>query len=67
MVHHGQVLVNPFSTTILSHTTLYVFHRLILEKTSCYNQVTFVDIRYLDVALEHFFLGQDQVISDEPS
>jgi hypothetical protein len=31
MVHHGQVLINPSSTTILSHTSLYVFHRLVLE------------------------------------
>jgi hypothetical protein len=31
MVHHGQVLVNPSSTTIMSHTSLHVFHRLILK------------------------------------
>jgi hypothetical protein len=27
----GLILVNPFSTTIMSHTSLHVFHRLILE------------------------------------
>jgi hypothetical protein len=32
MVHRGQVLINPSLTTILSHTTLHFFHRLILEK-----------------------------------
>jgi hypothetical protein len=31
MVHRGHVLVNPSSTTIMSHTSLHVFHRLILE------------------------------------
>jgi hypothetical protein len=31
MVYRGQVLVNPSSTNILSHTTLHVFHKLILE------------------------------------
>jgi hypothetical protein len=31
MVHHVQVLFNPSSSTISSHTTLHVFHRLIVE------------------------------------
>jgi hypothetical protein len=31
LVHHGQVLVNPSLTTIKSHISLHVFHRLILE------------------------------------
>jgi hypothetical protein len=31
MVHRGRVLVNPSSTTIMSHISLHVFHRLILE------------------------------------
>jgi hypothetical protein len=32
MVHRGQVLVNTYSTNILSHTTLHILHRLILEE-----------------------------------
>jgi hypothetical protein len=32
MVYRGQVLVNPSSIVILSHTIFHVFHRLILEK-----------------------------------
>jgi hypothetical protein len=67
MVHRGQVLINPSSTTILSHTTLHVFHRLILSKSSSYGKVASVDIQYLDVALDQFFLGQDQATSDVPS
>jgi hypothetical protein len=67
MVHHGQVLVNPSSTTILSHTTFYVFHRLILEKLSSYAQVASKDIQYLEITFDQFFLGQDQAISDELS
>jgi hypothetical protein len=67
MVHRGQVLVNPSSTAILSHTTLHVFHRLIVSKPSSYGQVASIDIQYLDVALDQFFLGHDQVRSDEPS
>jgi hypothetical protein len=31
VVHRGQVLVNPSSTTIMPHISLHVFHRLILE------------------------------------
>jgi hypothetical protein len=31
MVHRGQVLVNFSSTTIMSHTSLHVLHRLILK------------------------------------
>jgi hypothetical protein len=31
MIHHDQVLVNPTSTIIMSHTSFHVFHRLILE------------------------------------
>jgi hypothetical protein len=31
MVHRDQVLVNLSSTTIMSHTSLHIFHRLILE------------------------------------
>jgi hypothetical protein len=30
MVNRGQVLVNPSLTTIMSHTSLHVFYRLIL-------------------------------------
>jgi hypothetical protein len=67
MVHHGQVHVNPSSTTILSHTILHVFHRLIPEKLSSYDQVASKDIQYIEIALDQFFLGQDQAISDEPS
>jgi hypothetical protein len=66
MVHRGQVLVNPSSTTIVSHTTLHVFHTLIIWKPS-YDQVASIDIQYLDVALDQFFLAQDQATSDEPS
>jgi hypothetical protein len=67
MIHHGQVLVNPSSTTILSHTILHVFYKLILWKPSFYGQVASKDIQYLDVALDQFFLGQGQATSDEPS
>jgi hypothetical protein len=67
MVHHGQVFVNPSSTIILSHTILHVFHRLIFEKKSSYDQVAFKDIQYLEIALDQFFFGQDQATSDEPS
>jgi hypothetical protein len=67
MVHHGQVLVNPSSTTILSHTTLHVFHILILEKLSSYAQVASKDIQYLETTFDQFFLGQDQATSDELS
>jgi hypothetical protein len=31
MVHRGQVLSYPSSTIIISHTSLHVFHRLIIE------------------------------------
>jgi hypothetical protein len=31
MVHRGQVLVNRSSTIIMSHTSIHVFYRLILE------------------------------------
>jgi hypothetical protein len=57
MIHRGQVLVNSSSTTILSHTTLHVFHRLILKKNSSYDQVAFIDIQYLQVALDQILLG----------
>jgi hypothetical protein len=67
MVQRGQVLVNPSLTTILSHTTPHVFHRLILWKPSSYDQVASIDIQHLDVALNQFFPGQDQATSDEPS
>jgi hypothetical protein len=56
MVHRGQVLVNPSSITILFHTTLHVFHRLILEKNSSYDQVTFEDIQYFETTLDQSFL-----------
>jgi hypothetical protein len=67
MVHHGQVFVNPFSTIILSHTTLHVFYRLIFLKPSSYSQVISIDIQYLDVALDQLFLGQDQATRHKPS
>jgi hypothetical protein len=67
MVRRGQVLVNPSLTTILSHITLHIFHRLILWKPSSYGQVASIDIQYLDVTLDQFFLGQDEATSDEPS
>jgi hypothetical protein len=35
-------------------------------KTS-YDQVAFMDLQYLEVALDQFFLGQDQATSVEPS
>jgi hypothetical protein len=54
MVHRGQVLVNPSSSTILFHTLIHVFHRLILRKHSSYDQVAFIDIQYLEVALDQF-------------
>jgi hypothetical protein len=31
MVHHSQVLVSPSSTTIMTHTSLHVFHKHTLE------------------------------------
>jgi hypothetical protein len=31
MVHRDQVLGNPSSITIMSHISLHVFHKLILE------------------------------------
>jgi hypothetical protein len=31
MVYRGQVLINPSSMIILTHTSLHVFHRLILK------------------------------------
>jgi hypothetical protein len=31
MVYHGKILVNPSSTTIMSHTSLHVLNRLVLE------------------------------------
>jgi hypothetical protein len=67
MVHRCQVLINPYSTTIMSHTSLHIFHRLILEKSSSYDQVASIDIQYLEVALDQFFLGYEQVTSVEPS
>jgi hypothetical protein len=67
MVHRGQVLVNPSSTTISFHTTLHVLHRLIFEKISSYDQVVSKEIEYLDISFDQLFLGQDQAISDEPS
>jgi hypothetical protein len=36
MVHRGQVLVNPSSTSIVSHTSLHIFHKLILENLLVY-------------------------------
>jgi hypothetical protein len=30
-------------------------------------QVAFIDIQYLDIVLDQFFIDQDQDISDEPS
>jgi hypothetical protein len=36
-------------------------------KPSSYGQVASIDIKYLDVALDQFFFGQDQAASDEPS
>jgi hypothetical protein len=65
MVHHGHVFVNPSSTTILSHTTLHVFHKLILKKLSSYDQVASKDIQYLDAAFDQFFLGQDQAVMNQ--
>jgi hypothetical protein len=42
IIHRGHVLVNSSSTTILSHTTPHVFHRLILENfllwSSCFHR-----------------------------
>jgi hypothetical protein len=66
MVHRGQVLINPSLTIILSHTSLHVFHILILEKPS-YDQVASIDIQYLEVALDQFYLGYEQATSVEPS
>jgi hypothetical protein len=40
---------------------------LILRKPSSYGQVASIDMQYLDVALDQFFIGQDQATSDEPS
>jgi hypothetical protein len=67
MVHHGQILINHSSTTIFYHISLHVLHRLILEKYSSYDQVAFIDIQYLEVALDQFFFGQDQATSVESS
>jgi hypothetical protein len=67
IIHRSQVLINPSSTTILSHTILHVFHRLILWKSSSYDQVASIDIQYLDITFDQFFLSQDQATSDEPS
>jgi hypothetical protein len=36
-------------------------------KPSSYDQVASMDIQYLEVAFDQFFLGQDQATSDEPS
>jgi hypothetical protein len=66
MIHRGQVLVNPSLTIILSHTSLHVFHILILEKPS-YDQVASIYIQYLEVALDQFYLGYEQDTSVEPS
>jgi hypothetical protein len=63
MVHRSQVLVNPSSTTILSHTSLHIFYRFIIQKPSSYDQVASIDIQYLKVAVDQFFLGYDQAIS----
>jgi hypothetical protein len=51
MVHHGKVLINPSSTTIISHTSL---------------QVASISIQYLEVALDQFFLGYEQATNVEP-
>jgi hypothetical protein len=67
MIRGDQVIINPSSTTILSHITLHVFYRLILEKLSSYYQVAFKNIQCLEIALDQFFLDLDQVTSDEPS
>jgi hypothetical protein len=64
MVHCGQVLVNPSSTTIMSHTSLHVLHRLIFDFFS-YDQVASIDIHYLEVALDQFFLGYEQATTAE--
>jgi hypothetical protein len=66
MIHRGQVLINPSLTIILSHTSLHVFHILILKKPS-YDQVASIDIQYLEVALDQFYLGYEQATSVEPS
>jgi hypothetical protein len=66
MVHRGQVLINPSLTIILSHTSLHVFHILILEKPS-YDQVASIYIQYLEVALDQLYLGYEQDTSVEPS
>jgi hypothetical protein len=67
MVHYDQVIVNPSSIIILSHTSFHVFHILILEKPSSYDQVASIDIQYLEVALDQFYLSYEQAISVEPS
>jgi hypothetical protein len=36
-------------------------------KTIFFCQVASIDIQYLDVALDQFFLGEDQATSDKPS
>jgi hypothetical protein len=38
-----------------------------LLQTSSYDQVSFIDIQYLEVALYQFFLGYEQATSVEPS
>jgi hypothetical protein len=45
MVHHSQVLVNPFLTTIMIHTYLRVFDKL-----------TFVTLYYVNVD-EYVFMS----------
>jgi hypothetical protein len=40
---------------------------LILKKPSSYDQVASIDIKYLEVALDQFFLGYEQATSVEPS
>jgi hypothetical protein len=66
MVYRDQILVNLSSTTIMSHTSLYVFHMLILENYS-YDQVAYIDIQYLEVILDQFFFGYEQATRVEPS
>jgi alpha-N-acetylglucosamine transferase len=67
MIHRDQVIVNHSSTTIISHRSLHVFHKLIIEKPSSYDQVVSIDIQYLEVALDQFFLGYEQATSVESS
>jgi hypothetical protein len=67
MVYRDQVLINPSSTNILSHTSRHVFYIFILENIFSYNQIDFIDIQYLEVALDQFYLDYKQVINIEPS